>query len=274
MTNYSFLTSIYKNTNIVELQQCIDSMINQTLPPEQIVIVIDGEISSELFIYVEELKNNDLNLYTILPLEENVGLGLALRAGTEICRNEYIARMDTDDICCLDRCFKQVDFLDNNPEIDVVGSNIAEFIDTIDNEVGKRLVPEFNDEIIKFMKKRCPLNHMTVLIRKSSLEKSGGYLHWWLNEDSYLWARMYLVGCKFYNIQENLVFVRVGKEMYARRGGYKYYKSERDLFKFMKKNKIINWIEYQKAKFIRFVVQVLMTNCIRQWFFKRYARSR
>ena len=130
------------------------------------------------------------------------------------------------------------------------------------------------NQICKYMKKRCPFNHMTVIMRKSALEKSGGYQHWHYNEDSYLWARMYLSGAKFANLSEIACYVRVGEDMYRRRGGYKYYKSERDLFKFMYKNKIINWLEYQEAKFIRFVVQVLMPNGVRQWFFKTFARSK
>ena len=94
------------------------------------------------------------------------------------------------------------------------------------------------------------------------------------NEDSYLWVRMYLAGCKFLNLEEDLVFARINQNTFKRRGGYKYYKSERDLFKFMKQNKIITGWEYTKAKFIRFVVQVLMPNGVRQWFFKKFARNK
>jgi hypothetical protein len=114
---------------------------------------------------------------------------------------------------------------------------------------------------------------MTVTFKKSEVLKAGNYQHWHYNEDSYLWARMYLAGCKFLNLPEVLVYARVDTNTFKRRGGYKYYKSERDLFKFMYKNKIIGFFAYQKAKFIRFVVQVLMPNGMRQWFFKKFARS-
>ncbi len=273
MSNYSFLTSCYINSKANEFKIAMDSMLNQTLPAEQIVVVCDGQISEELSNLIDEYSSNNQSLFTVVKLEKNQGLGLALREGTEFCRNDIIVRMDMDDICVADRCEKQIKILDENSEIDVIGSNIVEFIDNVENVVGSRVVAEEHEQICEYMKARCPFNHMTVAMRKKALEKADGYKHWWLNEDSYLWVRMYLVGCKFYNIQENLVMVRVGKEMYARRGGYKYYKSERDLFKFMYKNKVINWFEYQKAKFIRFVVQVLMTNSIRQWFFKKFARS-
>ena len=110
--------------------------------------------------------------------------------------------------------------------------------------------------------------------KKSEVEKAGGYLHWFYNEDSYLWARMYLAGCKFANIPENLVYARINEATFQRRGGYKYYKSERDLFKFMYKNKIIGWGEYQKAKAIRFVIQVLMPNSVRKYVFLKMMRKK
>lgn len=274
MEKYSGLASIYKNTKLEELIVALECMEKQTFKPEQIVIVIDGPVSEDVKSFVYSKKNENTSLYTIVPSEENIGLGKALALGMKSCRNELIARFDTDDICVLDRCEKQVGYMEQHPDCSVVGANIMEFIDNIENVVGCRQVPETHNEIVNFMKKRCPLNHMAVLFRKSEVEKAGGYQDWWLNEDSYLWARMYLAGCKFYNIQENLVYARVGKEMYARRGGYKYYLSEKGLFKFMYKNKIINFAEYTIAKCIRFVVQVLMPNGIRQWFFKTFARRR
>ena len=115
---------------------------------------------------------------------------------------------------------------------------------------------------------------MTVMFKKSEVEKAGGYLDWHYNEDSYLWVRMYLAGCKFYNIQENLVNVRVGKDMYRRRGGYKYYKSEKKLQKFMLKNKIINFPRYIYNVIIRFILQVLITNNLRGLIYKKFARKK
>lgn len=274
MEKYTGLASIYKNTKLEELSIALDRMEQQTLPPDQIVVVIDGPVNEELKNYILTKQKEKKYLYTIVESQENIGLGRALALGMKDCRNELVARFDTDDICVLDRCEKQVKYMEQHPDCSVVGANILEFIDNTENIVGCRQVPETHDEIVNFMKKRCPLNHMAVLFRKSEVEKAGGYQDWWLNEDSYLWARMYLAGCKFYNIQENLVYARVGKEMYARRGGYKYYLSEKGLFKFMYKNKIINFAEYTIAKCIRFVVQVLMPNGIRQWFFKTFARRR
>ena len=269
---YSFLASIYRNTKADEMKVCVETMCSQTVKPEQIVIVIDGPIGEELTAYIEELKTN--TLFTIVALAENVGLGNALREGMLQCRNEMIARMDTDDIMELDRCEKQLKCFECDPDLSVVGSNIDEFEGDPSNVLSVREVPERHEEICEYLKKRCPFNHMTVMFKKSEVEKAGGYLHWHYDEDSYLWVRMYLAGCKFYNLQECLVHVRIDDKTFERRGGYKYYKSERDLFKYMYRHKIIGWFAYQKAKAIRFILQVLMPNFMRKWIFKTFARSK
>ena len=272
MEKYSFLASVYRNSKADEMRVCVEGMLSQTVAPDQIVIVIDGPIAGDLKEYIDELAKDEL--CTIVPIVQNVLLGRALCEGMKHCRNELIARMDTDDIMEKDRIEKQLAVLKNDETISVVGSNIDEFIGTPDNVQGVRAVPETHEEICEYLKRRCPLNHMTVLFKKSEVEKAGGYQHWLYNEDSFLWVRMYLAGCKFYNIQENLVHARIDDTTFQRRGGWKYYQSERDLFKYMYKHKIIGWFAYQKAKCMRFILQVLMPNFIRKWIFKKFARKK
>ena len=273
MNKYSFLASVYKNTKTDQMKVCTESMLNQTCPPDQVVIVTDGPISDELKNYTEELLRKYPDVFTLVPLAENLGLGRALNAGIKACRNELVARIDTDDINRTDRMEIQLARIEASGA-DIVGSNIAEFIGTPDNIVSYRKVPQSHEDICSYLKKRCPFNHMTVLFRKSAVEKAGGYLHWHYNEDSYLWVRMYLAGARFENIDDNLVYARIDSDTFKRRGGYKYYKSERDLFAFMYKNKVISFFDFQIAKAIRFTVQVLMPNAVRQWFFKKFARSK
>jgi hypothetical protein len=182
--------------------------------------------------------------------------------------------MDTDDICAVERMEKQLKMLAEDETLSIVGSDIAEFIGSTDNVVSVRAVPQSHEEICEYLKKRCPFNHMTVVFRKSEVLRSGSYQPWYLDEDSYLWVRMYLAGCKFANVGENLVFARVDENSFRRRGGIKYYRSERDLFKFMYDNKIITRWQYEKAKCVRFIVQVLMPNGMREWVFKTFARKK
>ena len=265
--------SVYFKEKSDFLKQAIESMLNQTVKPDEIVIVEDGPLTDDVYEVLNGYTQKYSAIFHRVINETNLGLGKALNRGLEVCKNELVARMDTDDISLLDRCEKQLKILSENSDIDIVGTNISEFINTPKETVSVRKVPCKHDEICSYLKKRCPFNHMSVMFKKSAVLNAGGYLDWHYNEDYYLWIRMYLNGCRFYNINENLVNVRVGQEMFARRGGKAYYKSEKNLFKFMYKHKIISWMSYQKSKTVRFVVQVLMTNKMRQWFFKKFARE-
>lgn len=270
---YSVLMSVYYKEKPDFLARALDSMFNQSVAPDEVVIVEDGPLTDGLYGVLNEYSEKYTNRFKRVVNETNLGLGKSLNRGLEACKNEIVARMDTDDISKPERCEKQLLMFLEIPDLDVVGTNIAEFTDNPENVCSVREVPAEHNEICTFLKKRCPFNHMTVMFKKSSVIGAGGYLDWHFNEDYYLWIRMFLADCRFANIAEELVFARVGKDMFARRGGYKYYKSEKELFKYMYRHKIISRFAYQKSKFIRFVVQVLMTNKTRQWFFKKFARG-
>lgn len=272
MKEFSVLMSVYKNTKADELAQCMDSLFNQTAKASQYVLVIDGPVSDELKNEIEKLKNRTDEL-EVVPFETNQGLGIALCEGMKHCKYELIARMDTDDIAVLDRFEKQLACFEKDENLSICGGNMAEFQKTVDNITSHRIVPEKHEDICNFLKSRCPFNHMTVMFKKSEVERAGGYLDWYHNEDSYLWVRMYLAGCKFYNLQDILVYARIDDQTFRRRGGRKYYRSERDLFKFMRKNKIISLNKYNKERFKRYIVYVLMTNRMREWAFKKFVRE-
>lgn len=207
---------------------------------------------------------------TIRPiyLETNHGLGNALRVALNNCKNELVARMDSDDVSLPYRFERQLEYIEKNLNIDVVGGNITEFIGEEENVTGQRGVPSTDKEIKTDMKKRCALNHMSVMYKKSSVIRCGGYMEWFCNEDYYLWIRMMLAGCKFANIQDNLVNVRVGDAMSARRGGWRYFRSEEELQKYMLKNRIIGFPRYVYNTAIRFVVEVMLPNSLRLRLFK------
>jgi glycosyltransferase involved in cell wall biosynthesis len=272
MPKFSVLMSVYHKETSYNLDQCLLSFANQTLPADEIVVVKDGiltdALEKTLFEWREKLP------LRIVGYKENKGLAYALNYGLNYCSNELIARMDSDDICVSNRFEKQSRHFEENPDIDLLGGFIYEFIDNIDNLVAIRDVPLNDYNIKKYFKRRDPVNHMTVMLKKTSLLRAGNYQDWYLNEDTYLWCRMILAGCKFMNIPEILVYVRVGKDMYNRRGGLKYFFSDSRLQRYKFENKIVNFYEYITNVFIRFVVQVIMPNVIRYFTYKYFFRKR
>lgn len=269
MDRYSVLMSLYKKEHPEYLRLALDSMINQTVKPDEIVLVEDGPLTPELYSVVDEYKK----YLTIVINEKNLGLGLALNEGLKVCRNELVARMDTDDISKPDRCEKQLAYFSLHPSTTILGGQIEEFITNPKEVVGKRVVPKTDLELKKYMKKRCPFNHMTVMFRKSSVLAVGNYQDWFWNEDYYLWIRLALNGFLFANLPETLVFVRVGADMYQRRGGEKYFKSEVGIQKFMLEKKLIDRRTYLSNCAKRLLVEKMMPNRIRGWVFQKFARE-
>ena len=160
-----------------------------------------------------------------------------------------------------------------HPETAILGGQIEEFITSIDEVVGKRIVPETDIELKEFMKKRCPFNHMTVMFKKSDVVEVGSYQDWYWNEDYYLWIRLALKGFVFANLPDTLVHTRVGADMYQRRGGDKYFKSEIGIQKLMLEKNMIGYGTYIMNCGKRLIVEKLMPNKIRGWVFQKFARE-
>lgn len=268
---FSVSMCVYGGDRADWFKTAVDSILNQTVKPDEVVLVVDGPVPEELDLVICEYEKSDI--FNVIRFEENQGHGNARRAGLEACTNELVAIMDADDISDPSRFEKQLAQFANDAELDIVGGNITEFVGEPENVVGQRIVPSDDGEIKTYMKKRCPMNLVTVMFKKSSVNAVGGFIDWYCEEDYYLWVRMALNNMKFGNVQDVLVNVRVGKEMYQRRGGWKYFKSERKLQKYMRKNKIIGFGTYFMNVSKRFIVQVLMPNKLRGWIFKKFARS-
>ena len=187
---FSVLMSVYRNDNPKDFQSAFKSISDlQTLKPSEIVLVVDGPIGERLNMAIEDFEKNCPCL-KVLRLKENVGLGKALSLGLAEVSYELVARMDADDLSVPDRFKKQIVYMQNHPDCDLLGGQITEFIEEPWNKVGKRIVPCEDVEIAAWMKKRCPFNHMTVMFRKSSVLRAGNYLDWHYNEDYYLWIRI------------------------------------------------------------------------------------
>lgn len=267
---FSVSMCVYGGDNAEWFKTSVESVLNQTLVPNEIVLVVDGPVPDDLNAVILKLEENDT--FKVIRLETNQGHGIARKTGLDNCTNELVAIMDADDICTRNRFEKQIEAFRNYPDSDIVGGMITEFIDTPDNVVGKRIVPLEDSEIKEYMQRRCPMNLVTVMFKKSSIEKVGGFIDWYCEEDYYLWLRMALANMKFRNVDDVLVNVRVGKEMYQRRGGGKYFKSEAKLQKYMLDNKIIGLPRYIINVTERLVLQVLMPNRLRGFIFQKLAR--
>lgn len=242
MSNFSVLISIYFKENPEYFRLSLESIFHQTLLPSEIVLIKDGPLTDDLEEVIKEFDKKYPRIFKIIPLSINKGLGNALSIGVLQCSNELVARMDTDDICVLNRFEKQIAFLNANPDIDLVGTNVEEF-NNIPGDLNRyRIMPEKGDKLVKYSKFRNPVNHPTVMFRKSKVLEAGNYnSNILLFEDFSLFIRMLSNGSKFYNIQEALLHFRAGLgiDVIKRRSGVHYIKNE---WKFAKLSLSINHI--------------------------------
>ena len=273
MFPFSVVTSVYKNDKPEFVRASIDSMlVNQSVKPDEIVLIQDGPVPYELSRLLLEYKDKYGDVMNIIKLEKNGGLGNALMLGVENAKYDIVTRMDSDDICAPDRFEKQLAYLESHPECDIVGGQITEFIDTPDNIVGKREVPCDNEAIYHYMRSRCALNHPTVMFKKKAILDAGNYQDWFWNEDYYMWIRMMEHKCVFANLSDVLVNMRSGLDQYGRRGGMKYFKSEIGIKKLMLENGMINRKEYVVNYIQRFIIQLMLPNSVRGWIIRKFAR--
>jgi len=272
MEAFSVLISVYKNEKPEYFKKAIDSILNQTIKPDEVILIRDGKVTDDLQEVIDDYIKDEL-LFTYIPLEKNVGLGNALKIGIEKSRNELIARMDSDDISVNNRFELQLRLFEQDKQLSIVGGQIEEFYDDESNIVGKRVVPLTDSEIKKFLKKRNPFNHMSVMFKRSEVLKAGNYIELHYLEDYFLWCRMYLNDCRFANVPDTLVYVRTSRDMYKRRGGCSYFKSYQELEKFKYKNKIIGLNTYIINLMQRFFVHAFVPISLRAWIFKHLCRK-
>ncbi len=206
--------------------------------------------------------------FKVIYLETNQGHGNARRISLENATNELVALMDADDISYPYRFQKQLDLFLSIPNLDICGGNITEFVGDEANIIGRRTIKETDAEIKRDLKKRCPMNQVTVMFKKQAYLKAGGYIDWYCEEDYYLWTRMIENGSVFGNVLDNIVNVRTGLDMSSRRGGWKYFKSERRMQRYLLKKKFISFPRYIFNVLLRFGGEVLLPNSLRNRAFK------
>lgn len=254
---FSVLMSIYKNEHVEYARQCFESLLSQTVKASEWVIVEDGPLTDELYDLLDEYEKNYGGLIKRVPLNKNVGLGLALRVGIPECTNELIARMDTDDIAVPSRFEKQIRVFIEHPEIDICGGQIDEFEISPKEIVATRKVPITDAEIKQYQKRRDAFNHVTVMFKKSAVLRAGNYQSAPLMEDTLLWCNMILSGSTCMNLDENLVWVRIGRDMYQRRGGWSYFQKYKKGRKMVRNTGYISFCDYAFSIAVQFVVALI-----------------
>ena len=223
---FSVLMSLYIKENPQFLQQCLQSLVEQTRPADEVVLVFDGPVTDELEQVVAQFSAK--LPFKFVRLEKNGGLANALNIGLTHCSHDWVFRMDTDDICVPERFEKQLQFIEQHPETIIFGGQIAEFGENIEDILSYRRVPTSAAEIVKFTANRCPFNHMTVAYQKAAVLQCGGYQD--LQEDYNLWVKLVANGQHVANLPDILVYARVGNGMVGRRRGLAYAQSEWRLF--------------------------------------------
>lgn len=269
---YSVLMSVYHKEKPEYLKQAIASIQAQTLPTDDFVLVCDGPLNDALDAVIAKKQQEMGKTLNVVRLAKNGGLGNALNEGIKHCKNELVARMDSDDIAYQDRCEKQIAVFYKHSEVSICSGIVEEFTSTPDVVDAKRVPPETHEEIVEFAKKRNPFNHPCVMYKKSVVEAVGSYQDFYLLEDYYLWLRMLMAGYQGYNIQEPLLHMRAGSDMYLRRAGWKYAKTQVKHFKFMKEQGFIGEGQYIKSCVIR-SGSALAPNWLRKLMFEKVLRK-
>lgn len=270
--NYSVLMSVYHKEKPEYLRESMESIYNQTIPTDNFVLVCDGPLNPPLDEVIAQMQEKFGHRLYVHRLAKNGGLGNALNEGMTYCRHELVARMDSDDVSHNDRCEREIYIFENHPDVSIVSGVIEEFVGDISHIQSRRVVPQRQKDIIAFAKKRNPFNHPCVMYRKSAVEAAGGYQDFYLLEDYYLWIRMLQHGFIGYNLQEPLLWMRAGSDMYKRRGGWKYVQSQRNLFKYMAQTGFITGSQYQVQSLVR-LIGAVVPNWLRAILFQKLLRN-
>ncbi|WP_070807775.1 glycosyltransferase [Megasphaera sp. DJF_B143] len=272
-SNYSVLMSVYYKEHPEYLRQSMQSMYDQTIPTDDFVLVCDGPLTLALDTVITDMQQAFGSRLHVVRLLKNGGLGNALNVGIQQCKHNLVARMDSDDVSRPERCERQLAVFRAHPEFSLVSGIVEEFSDTVDHVTVRRIVPEQQADILAFAKKRNPFNHPCIMYKKSDVEAAGGYQDFYLLEDYYLWIRMLQHGFIGYNLQEPLLWMRAGSDMYKRRGGWKYFLSQRKLLCYMHQSEFITYGQYLMGTFIRLGVAMAPNN-FRSFIFNNILRRK
>lgn len=220
MGGYSVLMSVYRRENPEHFEAALESMLAQTVATDDFVVVCDGPLTPELDAVLEKYQHSYPDLFQIIRLETNVGIGEASNTGLRYCKNDLVAKMDADDIAVPTRCEVQLARFAQCPELTVLGGYIAEFDADPNSPISIRAVPLSDEKIRKFARRRQPFNNMTVMYRREAVVKVGGYRSLRRSEDYDLFIRLLHGGYYCENVEQVLVLARVDADAFARRASF------------------------------------------------------
>ncbi|ELY79682.1 family 2 glycosyl transferase [Natrinema pallidum DSM 3751] len=269
---FSVLISVYEKDNPEHFKLALQSVIDQTVSPGEILLIGDGPLTDSLHSVIDDFRSEFPDIVRIVQLETNQGLGTALQTGVEECTHKIVARMDADDVAVNDRFERQLKYLSSNPDVDVVGGSIGEFRDDPEDIVQVREVPIEADEVESFARFRCPTNHPTVMFRRDSVLEAGNYRSLRTQQDYELWMRMLSQGYTIENLPEVLVRCRAGEELYDRRGGLEYAQLEYSLQREFLQLGAITWFEFVRNILLRIPIR-LVPNRVRSVVYKILLRK-
>ena len=268
----SVLISVYENDDPAHFQTAIESILQQTLEPNEVVIVTDGPLTQKLDRVIDSYRYQYPELLQIVSLSTNQGLGEALRTGLLACSHDFVARMDADDISLPERFEIQVEYLKSNPNVDVVGSHVGEFQDDPEEIETVRSVPSSAKKVESMASLRSPTNHPSVMFRRQSVLRAGNYRPLQLMQDYELWMRMLSQGYTIKNIPQILVKCRAGEDLYHRRGGLSYARLEFSLQTSFRRWGMLTNVQFVRNVFCRVPIR-LFPSWIRGHIYKTMLRE-
>lgn len=265
---FSVLMSVYEKESPKKLEESLNSIyFQQTLKPDEIILVEDGPLNEDLYAKIHQWQVKLNGVLKTLKLKKNSGLAKALNSGLLICKNDLVARMDSDDISLPERFQIQYKFMIANPDIDVISGQIEEWNNELTIKISERNLPTEHSPILNFAKSRSPISHPAAFFRKEKVVSCGGYPEIY-PEDYALWGIMLSRGCRFANVPEIILKMRISDSITSRRG-FSFLKGEIKTFLHFYKIGLLNKPELIKSIIIKSFLR-LSPNYLKLFLYKRF----
>lgn len=259
----SIVLNIWDGDNFVSLRRSLNSISQQKLKPEEVIVVIDGAISSELEAVVSQFAKQDDFRVQLIRIPTAKGLWNGRNQGIAASRNEFIALHDADDVMHPERLSVQIRQILAN-EIDILGSPVFEF-DSISGEIIGLRKFDTDSDFLKKMLWQNVINNSSVMLRKSAVDSVGGLRNVYLAEDYDLYLRLLRADKKIFITKEVLQAFSVDDKTSKRRGGVKFFSTELSLHQTVKSFNHFGFLRLHLRLFLRLVFR-LSPNFVRDFY--------